>query len=58
MQQWRIIIEYFPGSMLDRDRWHWQMVEYGELVESSYASDADQACEDIAYSLRKFSDDS
>jgi len=50
-------MEFYPGSVLDRDRWYWQMVEYGEIVEDGYAPDAEQACEDIAWKLRKFSGD-
>jgi len=57
MRQWRITMEFYPGSVLDRDRWYWQMVEYGEIVEDGYAPDAEQACEDIAWKLRKFSGD-
>jgi hypothetical protein len=57
MQQWKITMEFYPGSMLDRDRWVWQMVEYGEIVEANHAPDADTACEDIAFTLRKFSGD-
>ncbi len=57
MQQWRITVEFFPGSVTERDRWYWQMVEYGEIVEDGYAAYADQACEDIGWTLRKLSGD-
>jgi len=50
-------MEFFPGSVTERDRWYWQMVEYGEIVEDGYAAYADQACEDIGWTLRKLSGD-
>ncbi|AUV61442.1 hypothetical protein phiPsal1_032 [Pontimonas phage phiPsal1] len=53
MQQWKITVEFYPGETLERDRWWWQIKEYGQIAESSGGSDPEFICEDIAVALNK-----
>lgn len=57
MQQWTITVEFYPGSILERDRWFWQMKEQGDIVEADYGSDPEYISEDIALALQRFSEE-